>query len=224
MRICLGNIGLESKVTELTDKEIIESIQSVWELESRAVANLAGRVDKEVMVTLVKTFASLGPNRLFTTGSGTSAAAARKIAHTLSCVGIPTSFIVPSDAVHGGLGVLQEDDTVIMLSKGGGTPDVVQMIPSIKKRKAKIIGVTENKDSIVAQSSDILVEIKVDREACPFNMLATASTIAVIATFDAVASTLITYAGYTKEDFAVIHPSGAVGDRLLRKREEKGMI
>lgn len=204
-------------MTELTDQEIIESIESAWEIESRAIASLADTMDRGVLVTLVKTFASLGSNRLFTTGSGTSAAAARKIAHTLSCVGIPTSFIVPSDAVHGGLGVLQEGDMVIMLSKGGGTPDVVQMIPSIKGEKAKIIGVTENRDSVLGRSSDILVEIKVDREACPFNMLATASTMAVIAAFDAVASTLITYTGYTKEDFAIIHPSGAVGERLLGK-------
>lgn len=199
----------------MTDEEIIKSIESVWDLESRAIASLADSMDREVLVTLVKAFASLGQNRLFTTGSGTSAAAARKIAHTLSCVGAPSSFIVPSDAVHGALGVLQEGDMVIMLSKGGGTPDVVQMIPSIKGKKARIIGVTENRDSVLAQSSDILVEIKVDREACPFNMLATASTMAVIAAFDAVASTLITYTGYTKEDFAVIHPSGAVGERLL---------
>ncbi|NLU40634.1 MAG: SIS domain-containing protein [Firmicutes bacterium] len=204
-------------MTELTDEEIIKSIESVWELESRAIASLADSMDRRVLVTLVKTFASLGSNRLFTTGSGTSAAAARKIAHTLSCVGIPTSFIVPSDAVHGALGVLREGDMVIVLSKGGGTPDVVQMIPSVKGKKARIIGVTENRDSVLARSSDILVEVRVDREACPFNMLATASTMAVTAVFDAVASTLITYTGYTKEDFAVIHPSGAVGERLLGK-------
>lgn len=196
--------------------EIIEGARAVWRTESAAVSELAENFDPHTIVALVKTFAGLGESRVFTSGAGTSGVAARKIAHTLSCVGVPTSFIVPSDSVHGALGVLRQGDWVILISKGGNTPDIVQMLPGIKGKGARLISVTENPESALGKAADILVRVEVKREPDRFNMLATASTMAVTAVFDAVACVLIDYTGYRREDFAVIHPSGAVGERLLK--------
>ena len=151
--------------------------------------------------------------------SGTSAMAAKKAVHSLNCIECPAVFLTPSDAVHGGLGVLQKDDILFLVSKGGGTGELVQLIPACRAKGAVLVGVTENEDSRIAKEADICLKIKVDREPCRFNMLATASTMAVVSVFDAVCIALMQYTDYTKEQFAVIHPKGAVGERLLK--EEK---
>jgi len=156
--------------------------------------------------------------RIFTSGAGTSAAAARKIAHSLSCIERPSSFLSPADAVHGGLGVVQPGDVGILISKGGGTQELLALVPALKTKQIGIIGVTENEESPLARASDLLLKVRVEREADEFNMLATTSTMAVIAVFDAVAIALMQYTGYTREQFAVIHPRGAIGERLLGKR------
>ena len=152
-------------------------------------------------------------------GCGTSAMAAKKAVHSLNCIECPAVFLTPSDAVHGGLGVLQKDDILFLVSKGGGTGELVQLIPACRAKGAVLVGVTENEDSRIAKEADICLKIKVDREPCRFNMLATASTMAVVSVFDAVCIALMQYTDYTKEQFAVIHPKGAVGERLLK--EEK---
>ena len=149
-----------------------------------------------------------------TTGSGTSGVAAKKIAHTFSCVEVPAFFMSPTDAVHGGLGVLQKGDILIAISKGGETDEILNLIPYVKAKGGKIVGVTENKTSKLAQDCDIRLIIKTEKEADSFNMLATVSTIAVIAVFDAIAVVLMNRANYTKEQFAIIHPAGAVGKKL----------
>lgn len=153
--------------------------------------------------------------RIITAGVGTSGAAAKKIAHSLSCIERPSFFLSPGDAVHGALGAVQAGDVVIAVSKGGGTREIINIIPAIKTRKALLIGVTEKPDSVLGQESDICLRVKVEREPDEFNMLATASTMAVIAVFDAVCIALMAYTGYTRDQFAVIHPGGAVGERLL---------
>jgi len=183
-------------------------------MEAAAVAALRRTVDKAVMVECVKKIASC-TGKVLVAGCGTSMAAARKIAHSLCCIERPASFLSPGDGVHGGLGVVQPDDIVICISKGGSTREIVNIIPAIKTKKAYLIGVTENPVSALGTASDLVLKIKVHREPDDFNMLATASTMAVIAVFDAICIALMRYTGYTREQFAVIHPSGAVGERLL---------
>jgi KpsF/GutQ family protein len=155
--------------------------------------------------------------RVITMGVGTSATAARKIAHTFSCIEIPSFFLSPADSIHGGLGAVQTNDIVIAISKGGNTKEIINVIPSLKKKGIKLIGVTENEDSILGKECNLLLKVKVKREADEFNMLATASAIAVMALFDAIAVSLMKYTNYTKEQFAIIHPGGAVGERLLKE-------
>jgi D-arabinose 5-phosphate isomerase GutQ len=113
------------------------------------------------------------------------------------------------------LGLVQPGDVVIAISKGGVTRELLNLVPASKTKQAFLIAVTENPDSPLARAADLLLRVKVEREPDPFNMLATASTLAVIAVFDAVCIALMHQTGYTREQFAVIHPGGAVGERLL---------
>lgn len=198
--------------------QIWDQIQNVWGQEASSLNNLKNIVSPDAIVKAVETIANCKYNkgRVLTAGVGTSGAAAKKIAHTLSCVEIPSFFISPADGVHGALGAVQKDDVVIAISKGGGTKEILNIVPAVKRKGATLIGVTENENSELAKNSDIVLKIKVEREPDPFNMLATASTMAVIAVFDAIAITLMHVTNYKKEQFAVIHPGGAVGERLLK--------
>lgn len=186
----------------------------MWAAEATAVARLSETVDAAAFARCVELLAACR-GRVLTTGCGTSAAAARKIAHSLCCIERPAAFLSPGDAVHGGLGLVQADDVVLAISKGGGTREIVNLIPSLKAKRASLVGVTENPESVLGREADLLLRVKVEREPDEFNMLATASTLAVIAVFDAVCIALMRLTGYTRQRFALIHPGGAVGDRLL---------
>ena len=187
--------------------------RAVWSTEARAISALRRGVDQAAFVRCVQVLARCR-GRILTAGCGTSAAAARKIAHSLCCVERPATFLAPGDAVHGGLGLVQPDDVVIAISKGGGTREIVNLLPAIRTKRAFLIGVTENPESVLGRAADLVLRVKVEREPDGFNMLATASTLAVIAVFDALCIALMHVTGYTREQFAVIHPGGAVGDRL----------
>jgi KpsF/GutQ family protein len=190
--------------------------QRVWASEAAAVQNLPRVVDRKALVRCVQILADCR-GKILTTGCGTSAAAARKIAHSLCCVERPALFLSPGDGPHGGLGAVQSSDVVIAISKGGNTREIVNLLPAIKAKKAFLIGVTEQADSVLAQQSDLLLRVHVEKEPDPFNMLATASTMAVVAVFDAVCIALMQATGYTQEQFALIHTGGAVGHRLLKR-------
>jgi len=188
--------------------------RQVWRAEAASVRNLEAVVDPAAFGRCVAMLAACR-GKILTAGVGTSMAAARKIAHSLCCVERPALFLSPGDGVHGGLGAAQRGDVVIAISKGGNTREIVNLLPAIKIKKVSLIGVTENGDSLLARRSDLWLRVKVAREPDPFHMLATASTLAVIAVFDAVCVALMEVTGYTRAQFAAIHPGGAVGDRLL---------
>lgn len=154
--------------------------------------------------------------KIVVTGCGTSAAAAKKIVHSFNCVNITAIYMNPSDAIHGALGVIDEDDITIVISKGGNTKELTGLLPSIKAQGSLIVGVGENVDSTIGKVSDIFMKIEISKEPDPFNMLATASTMAVIASFDALIIYLMEETEFTKEQFGINHPSGAVGERLLK--------
>lgn len=201
----------------MQNREIVDQIRYVIEAEAQSISKLQHMLDFEALTQVVDLLKDCKNNgkKVMTTGLGTSAVAAKKIAHTLSCIEIPAFFLSPTDAVHGRLGCLTQEDVVIAISKGGGSEEIIKLLPAIRTKGAKLVSVTENKQSLLALAGDILVNVKVDREPDPFNMLATASTLAVISTFDAIIISLMMVTHYKKEQFAVIHPGGAVGDRLL---------
>ena len=194
--------------------------QRVWTDEARAVRALPRIVEPAAFGRCVQVLARCR-GKVLTAGVGTSAAAAKKIAHSLCCIERPALFLSPGDAVHGGLGAVQREDVVIAISKGGQTCEIVNLLPAIQAKRAFLIGVTENADSVLALKSDLLLRVKVKREPDAFNMLATASTMAVIAVFDAVCIALMEVTGYTKSQFVLIHPGGTVGDRLLDASKDK---
>ena len=187
---------------------------AVWAAEAAAIQQLDTSVDTAALSQCVDALAAC-KGRILTIGCGTSAAAARKIAHSLCCIERPAAFLSPGDALHGGLGLVQPGDVVIAISKGGNTREIISILPALQSKGATLIGVTENPDSALGKASSILMRVKVPREPDEFNMLATASTLAVIAVFDAICIILMKVTGYTREKFAVIHPGGAVGERLL---------
>ncbi len=189
----------------------------VWETGAGELSRLNNTVDYKALTACVNLLSKC-KGRIVTSGAGTSGAAARKIAHTLSCIERPSFFLEPADAVHGGLGSVQTGDVAILISKGGGTREIVNIIPALKTKQVEIIGVTEKKDSPLGRNSDIILEITIEKEADEFNMLATTSTMTVLAVFDAVCIALMRETGFTREQFAVIHPGGEVGERLLNDR------
>lgn len=202
----------------MTEQEILSEINRCLTMEAESIAQLRQTLEQEAVLAAAKALMNC-KGKVILSGCGTSAMAARKVAHSLSCIEIPALFLSPADAVHGALGVLQREDILILISKGGNTQELVNLIPACKTKGALLIGVSENPESVIAGQADIYLKVKVEQEPCRFNMLATASTLAVIATFDAICIALMQMTGYTREQFAVIHPGGAVGERLLNKRK-----
>jgi len=202
----------------MTNQEIIDEVKRAISIEADSIHNLLSDLNEQQILDCAYAIKNCS-GKIILSGCGTSAMAAKKIAHSLNCIERPSIFLTPSDAIHGGLGVLQENDLLILISKGGNTAELLNLIPACKAKKAKLIGVSENESSLIAKQADLFVKVKVDREPCRFNMLATASTLAVIATFDAICIALMQMTGYTREQFAIIHPGGAVGERLLSGKQ-----
>lgn len=202
----------------MTDSEILSEVRRCIGVEADSLIKLRSELDEVAVLSVAKALMDCR-GKIIISGCGTSAMAARKIAHSLCCIEIPALFLDSADAVHGGLGVLQAEDILILISKGGGTQELLRLIPACRTKGSTLIAVSENRDSPLAQSADIYLPVRVEREPCRFNMLATASTLAVISIFDAICIALMQMTGYTKEQFAVIHPAGAVGDRLLHGQD-----
>lgn len=201
----------------MTDEEIWQKALHVWKVGAHELERLGTCVDREAFRAVVEKIADCR-GRVLCAGVGTSAAAARKIAHSLCCIERPALFLSPGDAVHGGLGAAQPGDVAVLISKGGGTAEIMNMVPALREKGVFIVAVTEKEHSPLARNGDLVLKVAIEREADAFNMLATTSTMAVVAVFDAVAIALMTYTGYTRDQFAIIHPGGAVGDRLLGKK------
>lgn len=193
-----------------------ESVEDTLRKESDALIEVLNNL-KEEQVKKVYEIIKDCKGKIITVGCGTSGTAAKKIAHTLNCVNCPALFMSPSDATHGALGVVQEQDVVIFFSKGGSTKELYEIVPICKIRGATTIVVTEQEESNLAKEADYILKVKVSKEPDDFNMLATSSTLSTIAVFDAIAIAISRFGGYTKEEFAVIHPGGRVGERLTKK-------
>mgnify|MGYP003285184749 CR=1 FL=1 len=197
--------------------EVYESIKNTLEIESKAILDALSVIDAQAVEQAVDVIASC-KGKVTISGCGTSGAAGKKIAHTLNCVNRPALFLTPSDAVHGGMGVLSKGDVLILLSKGGTTAEINNLIGPAKTKGAFVIGVCEKEESQLARESDLYLKIMVEREADRFGLLATSSTLGVIAVFDAIAVAVMERTGFTEEQFGVIHPGGAVGEKLLHKK------
>jgi arabinose-5-phosphate isomerase len=153
--------------------------------------------------------------RVIVAGMGKSGIICRKIAATLSSTGTPAFFLHPAEAVHGELGVIQSDDVVIALSNSGET-EILRLLETIRRLGAKLIAITGAPASTLAQAADVSLDCSVTEEACPLNLVPTASTTAALAIGDALAMTLLVAKGFRQEDFANLHPGGKLGKQLMR--------
>src|SRR5260370_14049025 len=150
-------------------------------------------------------------------GVGKSGIIAQKIAATMTSSGTAAVYLHPSDALHGGLGIVTSDDVVIMLSNSGETDELLELLPFLKRRNVPLVAILGNLKSTIAQRADAVVDASVDQEACPLNLAPTTSTTVALALGDALALTLMQLKGLTPVDFAVNHPAGRLGKRLTLK-------
>ena len=193
-------------------KEALKRAEASIAIEGKAVSDMLPCIQGESFAAAVDLIA--GAKRVMTCASGTSGVAAKKFAHSLCCIEVGAMFMPPCEAVHGGLGALQEGDVLIMISRGGKTAELLPIISACAGRKAKLIAITENNQSPLAEAADVVLPLFIERESDPYDMMATSSFVATIALCDAMLVALMEEMGYRKEQFAPIHPGGAVGARL----------
>ena len=156
-------------------------------------------------------------NKIIVTGIGKNLPVGQKIAATLTSTGSPAVFLHATDALHGELGILSDGDVLLALSYSGESDELRALIPAVKRREVPIIAITGNPASFLGSCADVVIAVTVDREACPFNMAPTTTTTATLAVGDAIAMVLIEARGFKKEDYAKLHPGGAIGRTLLLK-------
>jgi arabinose-5-phosphate isomerase len=188
--------------------------RNVLQTEAAAILALVDRLDARFDAAVQ--FLRQCKGRVILTGMGKSGIIAHKIAATLSSTGTPAFFLHPAEAIHGDLGVIQADDVVVALSNTGETAELLHLLETIRRLGAKLIAVTGDPQSTLAQAADVALDCSVAEEACPMNLAPTASTTAALAIGDALAMTVMVEKGFRQEDFASLHPGGKLGKRLMR--------
>lgn len=197
---------------------IIASALRTIHMESEAVAALAGSVDDNFARACELLLGVEG--RVIVTGMGKSGHIANKIAATLASTGTPAFYVHPAEASHGDMGMITERDAVLALSNSGTTPEVLTLLPLLKRLGVTLVSMTGRPGSTLAQASDVHLYAGVDTEACPLDLAPTSSTTAALVMGDALAIALLECRGFTAEDFAFSHPGGALGRKLLLKVED----
>jgi arabinose-5-phosphate isomerase len=187
--------------------------RQVLEVEARALNHVMSRLDQSFESAVQKILARKG--RVVVSGMGKSGHVARKIASTLASTGTPAYFVHPAEASHGDLGMVTRDDVFVALSNSGETSELLAIVPLLKRQGATLIAMTGNNASSLAAQADVHLYAGVEMEACPLNLAPTASTTAAMALGDALAVALMRARGFTRDEFALSHPGGALGRRLL---------
>ncbi|AVP96268.1 D-arabinose 5-phosphate isomerase [Ahniella affigens] len=196
-------------------QQVIDSANRVFAIEARAISALADRVDVHFVraTELMRTC----KGRVVVTGMGKSGHIANKIAATLASTGTPSFFVHPAEASHGDLGMITDQDVVLALSNSGETDELLMIVPVIKRKKIPLIAMSGKPNSTLARLSDVHLDVSVAEEACPLNLAPTASTTAALVMGDALAIALLEARGFTEEDFALSHPAGSLGRKLLMR-------
>ena len=196
----------------------IEKAKEVIRLEAQAIAALEDRVGTSFEEAVNIIFNCMG--RIIITGVGKSGLIAKKIAGTFSSTGIAAHFLHPADSLHGDLGIVRKNDVVICISKSGSTDELSLLLAALKRINVPIISLVGDTVSGLAQSSDIVLDVSVETEACPFDLAPTTSTTAAMVMGDALAVALLHRRGFTEKDFAFLHPGGTIGRRLNMQVKE----
>ena len=194
-------------------KTINDVAKEVLDIEANSILRLKDKIGEEFDRAIDILYNCKG--RVIITGMGKSGLIGRKIAATLTSTGTPSYFLHPAESTHGDSGIITRNDVVIAISNSGETQELLNLLPLIKRFGVAMIGMTGNINSTLANSSDVTLDISVEREACPLNKAPTASTTATLAMGDALAMCLLEKRGFSEEDFLVFHPSGALGKGFL---------
>jgi arabinose-5-phosphate isomerase len=192
----------------------LETGRRVLRIEAQALHDVVARLDGEFERAVELLFACKG--RVAVTGMGKSGIVARKISATLSSTGTPSFFLHPAEALHGDLGMLALGDTLLAVSYGGETREIVALLDALKRLEIKVVALTGNAKSTIAQASEVTLDVSVNEEACSLNLAPTASTTVAMAVGDALAVALLEKRDFRHDDFAALHPAGSLGKRLLR--------
>lgn len=195
--------------------ELINSAKEVFDIEANSVLKLKERLGDDFVKAIDIIYSSKG--KVVVTGMGKSGLVGRKIASTLCSTGTPAVFLHPAESTHGDSGIISRNDVVIAISNSGETQELLNLLPLIMRFGVPLIGITGGLNSTLAQKSDVVLDISVEREACPLNKAPTASTTVTLAMGDAIAVCLLKKRGFTYEDFLLYHPSGALGKGILYK-------
>ena len=190
-------------------KSIIDLAKDVLKIEANSILKLVDTVGEEFDKAVEMLYTCKG--RVIVTGMGKSGLIGKKIAATLTSTGTPSYFLHPAESTHGDSGIITRDDVVIAISNSGETQELLNLLPLVKRFGVRMIGMTGNLNSTLAKASDVVIDISVEKEACPLNKAPTASTTVTLAMGDALAVCLLEKRGFTKEDFLIFHPSGALG-------------
>ncbi|MDY0290765.1 MAG: KpsF/GutQ family sugar-phosphate isomerase [Desulfuromonadaceae bacterium] len=202
----------------IDDNELIANAQNTLDIEAKAIVALHERIDSK-FCEAVKLIASC-EGRVVITGMGKSGHICQKIAATMASTGTPAFFLHPAEGIHGDLGMLMKGDVVLAVSNSGETEEIVKILPVIRRLGLKLITMSGNPSSTLARSGDVSLDVSVEQEACPLGLAPTASTTATLAMGDALAVALLKLHNFQAEDFALFHPGGTLGKRLLLKVED----
>lgn len=197
---------------------MIDAAKTVLQIEADAVLALQSRIDGDFTRAVELILACEG--RVVVTGMGKSGLICQKIAATMASTGTPTLFLHPAEGIHGDLGMMTKGDVVIAISYSGETEEICRILPVIKRMGLPLVAISGNPASTLAQAGDVHLDISVSEEACPLGLAPTASTTATLAMGDALAVVLLEERGFKAEDFALFHPGGALGKKLLLRVED----
>lgn len=205
----------EVDMVAMSLSKINELAKEVLDIEAKSILRLKNNIGEEFDKAIDILYNCKG--RVIVTGMGKSGLIGKKIAATMSSTGTPTYFLHPAESTHGDSGVITRNDVIIAISNSGETQELLNLLPLIKRFGCEMIGMTGNLNSTLSKTSEVVLDISVEREACPLGKAPTASTTATLAMGDALAVCLMEKKGFTKEDFLLLHPSGKLGKGLTYK-------
>ncbi len=205
-------------MSQLNVKALVKRATDMISREAAAVTALAGQIDERIADVVRLMLDCTG--HVLVTGAGTSRMVAQRFSHLLACCGIPAIFINSADALHGGSGAVKKGDVLYVISKGGKSREINDFVKIARKRGAVVIAHTENEISELTELSDAIYLVKAEGEIDPYGMIATGSSLVNSCACDVLCTLLLDAKGYTKEDFSLTHPEGAVGDKIAENKEK----
>lgn len=197
---------------------LLQRAKTVLEIEARGITSMIDRLDDNFARAIELLYGCRG--KVVVTGMGKSGLIGRKISATLASTGTPSFFLHSGDAVHGDIGMIMKGDVILAVSNSGDTDEILKLLPHFKLHEFKLIVMTGKPDSTLAQAGDVVLDVGVAEEACPLGLAPTASTTAALAVGDALAVVLLEKKGFKEEDFAIRHPGGILGRKLLLRVED----